>query len=74
MNYEFLEETRDEFWEAALYSNQRKPALESGFAWRWRMLSNTSQPILICEGAARRLSAGNCPVFPYYVAYFIPRR
>jgi plasmid stabilization system protein ParE len=72
MNYEFLEEARDEFWEAALYYESKEPGL--GVRLRGevshvigRILAD---PFLWRErpGGYRRV---NCPVFPYYVAYII---
>jgi plasmid stabilization system protein ParE len=72
MNYEFLTEARDEFWEAALYYEAKEAGLgvrlrEEVFRVIERVLAD---PYLWREraGGYRRV---NCPVFPYYVAYFI---
>jgi toxin ParE1/3/4 len=72
MNYEFLAEARDKFWEAALYYESR----EAGLGVRLREEVSrvieriSADPYLWREraGGYRRV---NCPVFPYYVAYFI---
>jgi hypothetical protein len=72
MNYEFLEEARDEFWEAALYYESREPGL--GVRLREEVAHVIehilADPFLWRErpGAYRRV---NCPVFPYYVAYIV---
>ncbi len=74
MNYEFLPEARDEFWEAALYYESK----EEGLGVRFRgEVAHVIERILADPnlwreraGAYRRV---NCPVFPYYVAYFIRR-
>lgn len=72
MNYEFLTEARDEFREAALYYE----AKEAGLGVRLRNeVSRVVERILIDPYLWRERAGGfrrvNCPVFPYYVAYFI---
>jgi hypothetical protein len=72
MNYEFLGEARDEFWEAALYYESKEVGL--GIRFRVEIAHVVehiaADPYLWREqpGGYRRV---NCPVFPYYVAYFI---
>jgi len=72
MKYEFLAEARDEFWEAALYYESKEEGL--GVRFRAVVLHVISHiladPYLWREraGGYRRV---NCPVFPYYLAYFI---
>jgi plasmid stabilization system protein ParE len=72
MNYEFLKEARDEFRDAVLYYDSCAPGLGLRFKAEIvrvieRMIAN---PYLWSEraGGFRRV---NCPVFPYYLAYFI---
>jgi toxin ParE1/3/4 len=72
MNYEFLTEARDEFWEAALYYE----AKESGLGVRMREEVERVVERILADPFLWRERAGgyrrvNCPVFPYYVAYFI---
>jgi len=72
MNYEFLAEARDEFWEAALYYESK----EKGLGVRFRAeISHVIKSILADPYLWRERAGGyrrvNCPVFPYYVAYFI---
>jgi plasmid stabilization system protein ParE len=72
MNYEFLAEARDEFWEAALYYEFK----EEGLGVRFRAeVSHVIKRILADPYLWRERAGGyrrvNCPVFPYYVAYFI---
>ncbi len=72
MKLEFLPEARDEFREAALHDESR----EAGLGVRFRNEVShvieriAADPFLWRErlGGWRRV---NCPVFPYYVAYFI---
>jgi plasmid stabilization system protein ParE len=72
MNYEFLKEARDEFWEAALYYESKEPGL--GVRLR-EEVSRVIQHILADPLLWRERTGGyrrvNCPVFPYYVAYII---
>lgn len=72
MNYEFLAEARDEFGEAAEYYEGKEPGLGVRFrAEVERVVQRiVGDPFLWRErpGGYRRV---NCPVFPYYVAYFI---
>jgi len=72
MNCEFLEEARDEFLEAALYYESKEP----GLGKRLRQeVSHVIERILADPCLWRERPGGyrrvNCPVFPYYVAYFI---
>lgn len=72
MILKFLPEARAEFHEAAEYYESK----QEGLGWRFRnevfevcgLL--LQQPLMWRErpGGYRRV---NCPVFPYYVAYFI---
>lgn len=72
MNLEFLPEARAEFYEAAEYYEDK----ESGLGKRFRaeiqegctMILNHPRFRREREGGFRRL---NCPVFPYYIAYFV---
>lgn len=72
MNYEFLTEARNEFWEAALYYESREPGLGMRFKGEVEYVIQRilADPCLWRErpGGYRRV---NCPVFPYYVAYFV---
>ena len=72
MNYEFLPEARDELWEAALYYASQ----EEGLGVRFRgEVAHVIERILADPCLWRERPGGyrrvNCPVFPYYVAYFI---
>lgn len=72
MKLDFLPEATAELYEAAQYYE----AKEKGLGWRFRnedleiCRTIVQQPFLWRErpGGYRRV---NCPVFPYYVAYFI---
>lgn len=72
MTLEFLSEARDEFLEAAAYYEDKEVGL--GIRFRdevARVCARISTDPLLWrerEGGYRRV---NCPVFPYYVAYFI---
>jgi plasmid stabilization system protein ParE len=72
MTLDFLPEAAAEFCEAAERYEARQPGL--GARFRSELLdvcrSIVLQPLLWRErpGGYRRV---NCPVFPYYVAYFI---
>jgi ParE-like toxin of type II ParDE toxin-antitoxin system len=72
MNYEFLAEARDEFWEAAFYYDSKETGLGSRFSAE---VAHVIERILADPCLWRERSGGyrrvNCPVFPYYVAYFI---
>jgi plasmid stabilization system protein ParE len=72
MNYEFLTEARDEFGEAALFYESKK----AGLGVRMREdVAHVIERILADPYLWRERAGGyrrvNCPVFPYYVAYFI---
>ena len=72
MRLDFLPEASAELYEAAQYYE----AKQEGLGWRFRnevlevcrMIAQ--QPLLWRErpGGYRRV---NCPIFPYYIAYFI---
>ena len=72
MNIEFLPEAEAEFYDAAGFYEE----CEIGLGMRFRMeisevcLTIQAHPLLWREreGGFRRV---NCPVFPYYIAYFI---
>ena len=72
MIVEFLEEAEEEFFNAALWYESK----EFGLGKRFRdevagiIYSITTNPLLWRErsGGYRRV---NCPVFPYYIPYFI---
>jgi plasmid stabilization system protein ParE len=72
MILKFLPEASAELYEAAAYYEGKQP----GLGWRFRSevfelcRLIVQQPLLWRErdGGYRRV---NCPVFPYYVAYFI---
>ena len=72
MTLEFLSEARDEFLEAAAYYEEKEVGL--GVRFRDEILRVcariSADPLLWREreGGYRRV---NCPVFPYYIAYFI---
>ena len=71
MIVEFLEEADEEFAEAALWYESKEPGLGRRFRDEVaRILTRIAQdPTLWRErGGYRRV---NCPVFPYYIPYFI---
>lgn len=72
MKHEFLAEARDEFWEAALHYETKEPGLGVRFCEEVERVVEhiAADPYLWRErsGGYRRV---NCPVFPYYIAYFI---
>lgn len=72
MNLEFLPEAREEFLDAAGFYEDRETGLGSRFRAEIFEVCATIQahPLLWREreGGFRRV---NCPVFPYYIAYFI---
>ena len=72
MNFEFLPEARDELWEAALYYASQ----EEGLGVRFRQeVAHVIQRVVADPYLWRERAGGyrrvNCPVFPYYIAYFI---
>lgn len=72
MKLEFLPEARAEFYEAAEYYEGKERGLGKRFRDEvWEVCSTIlDHPVLWRErpGGFRRV---NCPVFPYYIAYFI---
>ena len=72
MRLEFLAEARAEFREAADYYEVKERGLGKRFAGEIREVCRAilEHPLIWREreGGFRRV---NCPVFPYYVAYFI---
>ena len=72
MNLEFLSEAREEFLGSSLYYEAKEPGLGVRFRDEVAHVLGriVSDPYLWRErpGAYRRV---NCPVFPYYIAYFI---
>ena len=71
MNVEFLAEAEEELLEAALWYEAREPGLGVRFRVEVaRVVSRIAEdPTLWRErGGYRRV---NCPVFPYYIPYFI---
>jgi len=72
MTLDFLPEARDEFWEAVLSYEEK----ENGLGIRFRAeVGHVVERILADPYLWRERPDGsrrvNCPVFPYYVAYFI---
>jgi len=72
MTYEFIPEAQAEFWEEA----DRYESKEEGLGVRFRNeVSHVIQKILADPFLWRERAGGyrrvNCPVFPYYIAYFI---
>ena len=72
MIYEFLPEAQFEFWEAA----ERYESKEAGLGVRFRLeVAHIIERIVADPYLWRARSGGyrrvNCPVFPYYIAYFI---
>ncbi len=72
MKHEFLPEARDEFWEAALFYESR----EAGLGVRFRtevshMIERIAADPFLWRARLGGWRKVNCPVFPYYVAYFI---
>jgi plasmid stabilization system protein ParE len=69
---EFLEEAAEELSEAALWYESKEPGLGRRFCDETvRVIDRiAADPLLWRErlGGYRRV---NCPVFPYYIAYFI---
>ena len=72
MNLEFLPEARQDIFEAVEYYESRKMGLGLRFRNEVAAMLNhvVSMPTLWREhpGGYRR---ANCPVFPYYIVYFI---
>lgn len=72
MTLEFLTDAQAEFHEAAVYYEDKEVGLGKRFrAEVWDICSAILEHPLIWrerEGGFRRV---NCPVFPYYIAYFI---
>ncbi len=72
MNLEFLEEAQTEFFEAGNYYEDRESGLGKRFRDEvWNVCSMIlDHPVMWREraGGFRRV---NCPVYPYYIAYFI---
>jgi plasmid stabilization system protein ParE len=72
MTLEFLPDAQAEFYEAAVYYEDKEVGLGKRFrAEVWDICSAIWEHPLIWrerEGGFRRV---NCPVFPYYIAYFI---
>ena len=72
MNLEFLPESRAEFCDAADYYEDMESGLGRQFrAEIWEACTTIlTHPLLWREreGGFRRV---NCPVFPYYIAYYI---
>lgn len=72
MNLEFLPEARSELYEAAAYYEAKEDSLGKRFGAEILEACTTiaAHPLLWRErkGGFRRV---NCPVFPYYIAYFI---
>jgi plasmid stabilization system protein ParE len=72
MTLEFLTDAQAEFYEAAVYYEDKEAGLGKRFrAEVWDICSAILEYPLIWrerEGGFRRV---NCPVFPYYIAYLI---
>lgn len=72
MTLEFLSEARAEFHHAALYYEEREQGLGLRFRDEIRevCLAILAHPMMWRErdGGYRRV---NCPIFPYYISYFI---
>jgi plasmid stabilization system protein ParE len=72
MKLEFLTEARSEFLEAVDYYEEKQLGLGKRFRAEIAEVCSTilEHPLLWRErnGGFRRV---NCPVFPYYIAYFI---
>jgi len=71
MKLEFLPEARSEFAKAVEFYEDKEPGLGKRFKNEIGEICSTivSHPLLWREreGGFRRV---NCPVFPYYIAYF----
>lgn len=72
MTLEFLPEAAAEFYEASTYYESQEEGLGARFRDEVLEICRlvVQQPVLWRErsGGYRRV---NCPVFPYYIAYFI---
>jgi toxin ParE1/3/4 len=72
MTVEFLEEAEHELFDAALWYESKQPGLGGRFRMEVEAVSRSLalNPLLQRErdGGYRRI---NCPVFPYYLPYFI---
>ena len=72
MKLEFLSEAEAEFYEAGIFYENKEKELGKRFRDEVREVCSTilDHPVLWREqaGGFRRV---NCPVFPYYIAYFI---
>jgi len=72
MKLEFLPEAREELFEAAIYYESK----ERGLGVRFREeVAHVLERIVLDPHLWRERAGGyrrvNCPVFPYYLAYFI---
>jgi len=74
MNLEFLPEARSEFADAVKFYEDKEPGLGNRLKNEIEEACSTivAHPLLWRErqGGFRRV---NCPVFPYYIAYFTRR-
>lgn len=72
MNLEFLPEARTEFYEATAYYEDKESGLGKRFKAEIQEACATilDHPLLWREreGGFRRV---NCPVFPYFIAYYV---
>lgn len=72
MTIEFLDEAEQELIEAVLWYESKEPGLGKRFRQELALVLDTivKSPMLFRErsGGYRRV---NCPVFPYYLPYFI---
>ncbi|MBI4027832.1 MAG: type II toxin-antitoxin system RelE/ParE family toxin [Verrucomicrobia bacterium] len=72
MKIEFLPEAREEFFEASVYYETK----EKGLGIRFRdevahVLEHVSSDPYLWRERDNGYRRVNCPVFPYYIAYFI---
>jgi plasmid stabilization system protein ParE len=72
MNLEFLPEAQVEFREAGEYYEQKESGLGRRFRDEvWEVCSTILDHPLLWRERPGGFHRVNCPVFPYYIAYFI---
>lgn len=74
MTLEFLPEAQAEFYEAVEYYEAKEEGLGDRFRSEvWEVCSAILEHPYLWHERAAGVRRVNCPVFPYYIAYFIRR-
>ena len=72
MKLEFLEEAQTEFFKAGNYYEDKEAGLGNRFRDEvWKVCSLILDHSVMWRERAGGFRRVNCPVFPYYIAYFI---